>query len=77
MARAAKAEPEIFVAIEPHVTVITDDDGAELELLYRRGDRLPGDHPAVRQADKFWLPLNFTVEDEAKHRRRHGLHGRG
>ncbi len=53
MARA-KAEPETMTCIEPHVTVIADGDGNELELLYRRGDRLPSDHPAVKQAWKFW-----------------------
>jgi hypothetical protein len=70
-------EAEIAECIEPHCTALTDANGNSYDAVFRRGDRLPADHPVVQRAFKFWLPLGHTVIDEAEHRRRHGLHGRG
>jgi hypothetical protein len=70
------AKAQIYECIEPHCTNLTDESGSSYDVIYRRGDRLPAGHQAVRQAHLFWLPLGHTTLDEQDHRRRHGLHGR-
>jgi hypothetical protein len=78
MAARKKLEPEqVCECIEPHVTAWTDENGTATEAIFKRGDRLPADHPVVGLADKFWLPAGHTLVDEHAHRQRHGLHGRG
>jgi hypothetical protein len=57
-------------AIESYVTAI-EVDGRQVDVLVRAGDRMPADAPEARHP--YVLPLNFTSQDEADHRVRHGM----